>query len=78
MSARAFAVRPWGMEAVLDHTSNPTNARRATAFTWVARVVTAFLVLVLLVDGAGEMLRLAPYVEGTARVGYPPVFLRRA
>ncbi|HEY8076318.1 MAG TPA: DoxX family protein [Labilithrix sp.] len=30
------------------------------------------VVLFLVMDGLGKVLRLAPYVEGTARVGYPP------
>lgn len=30
------------------------------------------VILFLLVDAAGKILRLAPYVEGTAKVGYPP------
>ena len=58
------------MEATLDQPSS-TTTRSATAKTWVARVVGSLLVLFLLIDGAGKVLRLAPYVEGTARVGYP-------
>jgi hypothetical protein len=38
---------------------------------WTARVLKTLLVLFLLMDAAGKILRLAPYVEGTARVGYP-------
>jgi len=58
------------MEAILDQGSTPTSPRSA-ARTWTARVLGSLLVLFLLVDGAGKVLRLAPYVEGTARVGYP-------
>jgi hypothetical protein len=58
------------MEAILDYRSTrPTRA--ATALTWTARVLGGLVSLFLLVDGAGKVLRLAPYVEGTARVGYP-------
>jgi hypothetical protein len=58
------------MESILDRASS-TTTRSATAKTWAARVVGSLLVLFLLIDGAGKALRLAPYVEGTARVGYP-------
>ena len=37
-----------------------------------ARVVGALVILFLLMDAAGKLLRLAPYVVGTARVGHPP------
>jgi len=59
------------MEAILDHNPSSPTARSATAKTWTARVLTSLLVLFLLIDGAGKVLRFAPYVEGTARVGYP-------
>ena len=58
------------MEATFAH-ARSTTTRSATAKTWAARVVRSLLVLFLVVDGAGKVLRLAPYVEGTARVGYP-------
>jgi hypothetical protein len=57
------------MEATFDRASSTT--RSATPKTWAARVVGSLLVLFLLIDGAGKVLHLAPYVEGTARVGYP-------
>ena len=60
------------MEAVLDHGSSSPTTHSAPAKTWTARVLGSLLVLFLLVDGAGKVLRLAPYVEGTARVGYSP------
>jgi hypothetical protein len=59
------------MEATLDHARSTTTTRSATAKTWAARVVGSLLALFLLIDGVGKVLRLAPYVEGTARVGYP-------
>ena len=46
-------------------------ARAATATIWTARVLSALVILFLVVDGAGKVLRLAPYVEATAKVGYP-------
>ncbi len=71
MSIRAFVVRRSNMEALLDHGSSSTTTPLASAKTWSARVLRALLVLFLVMDGAGKVLRLAPYVEGTARVGYP-------
>jgi hypothetical protein len=59
------------MEAIIDHGSSSPTTRSATPTIWTARVLASLLVLFLLVDGAGKVLRFAPYVEGTARVGYP-------
>ena len=59
------------MEATIDQGSSSPTTRSATATIWTARVLTSLLVLFLFVDGAGKVLRFAPYVEGTARVGYP-------
>ncbi|HUJ61193.1 MAG TPA: DoxX family protein [Kofleriaceae bacterium] len=39
---------------------------------WISRVLQALVVLFLLVDAIGKILKLAPYVEGTTRVGYAP------
>jgi DoxX-like family len=47
-------------------TTRPTHKKN-----WTARILGALLVLFLVVDGAGKVLSLAPYVEGTAKVGYP-------
>jgi hypothetical protein len=58
------------MEAILNRPTAPA-VRVSTARLWTARVVGALLTLFLVVDGAGKVLRLAPYVEGTAKVGYP-------
>ena len=38
---------------------------------WIPRILAGLVIVFLLVDGAGKVLRLAPYVEGTAKVGYP-------
>jgi hypothetical protein len=60
------------MQAILTSpVPSGTSARPTTLQVRTARVVETLLVLFLLVDGAGKVLRLAPYVEGTARVGYP-------
>lgn len=37
-----------------------------------ARILGSLLILFLIVDGGGKVMRLAPYVEGTAKVGFPP------
>jgi hypothetical protein len=58
------------MEAILNHPAD-SKPRATTAKLWTARILGALVILFLLVDGAGKVLRLAPYVEGTAKVGYP-------
>ncbi|MBV9945493.1 MAG: DoxX family protein [Myxococcales bacterium] len=59
------------MEAILPQATGVTAGRTSSAKIWAVRVIRALLVLFLLVDGGGKVLRLAPYVEGTAKVGYP-------
>ncbi|HEY1958225.1 MAG TPA: DoxX family protein [Polyangiaceae bacterium] len=44
---------------------------KTPAKLWTARVLGGLVVLFLIVDGVGKVLRLAPYVEGTVKVGYP-------
>jgi len=48
-----------------------SSGRAANASLWTARIVGTLLALFLLVDAVGKILRLSPYVEGTAKVGYP-------
>ncbi len=65
------------MEATLNPptvTSAPSAASRPRLDKklWTARILGSLVILFLLVDAAGKILRLAPYVEGTARVGFPP------
>jgi hypothetical protein len=50
----------------------PATAASAGKKVWTGRVIGTLLVLFLAVDAAGKILRLAPYVEGTARVGFSP------
>lgn len=38
---------------------------------WTGRVLSALPVLFLLFDGMAKVMRLAPVLEGTARLGYP-------
>ncbi len=70
MSGRRPPVRPLGMEAILNR-SVRSSPRAANTKLWTARILGALVILFLLVDGAGKVLRLGPYVEGTAKVGYP-------
>jgi pimeloyl-ACP methyl ester carboxylesterase len=42
---------------------------------WTGRILSGFAVLFLLVDSIGKLLRLAPYVAGTAQLGYPTEIL---
>lgn len=45
-----------------------TDSKR---MVWVGRVMSALVVLFLLVDGVGKVLRLETAVEGTVQLGYP-------
>jgi hypothetical protein len=59
------------MEATLTHSpARSTETAAAGKKVWIGRVLSTLLALFLAVDAAGKILRLAPYVEGTARVGY--------
>ncbi len=57
----------------LDEAALDVDVRvpRASGWIWTGRILKAFLVAFLLLDGGMKVLRLAPAVEGTARVGYP-------
>jgi hypothetical protein len=63
------------MEATIATTPTPNTARPADKKLWTTRVLGTLVVLFLLVDGVGKVLRLAPYVEGTAKVGYSDTVL---
>ena len=41
------------------------------AAVWSGRIVTAVVIVFMLFDGGIKVLKLAPAVEGTVRVGYP-------
>jgi hypothetical protein len=56
------------MEATIARTARAN--RTVDKKLWTARILGTLVILFLLVDGAGKVLRLAPYVEGTAKVGY--------
>src|SRR5579863_9386092 len=56
------------METTLAVTSaSPALDRKL----WTARILSSIAFLFLLFDATGKLLRLAPVVEGTIRVGYP-------
>jgi hypothetical protein len=38
---------------------------------WTGRIMSGLMVLFLLFDAAGKLLRLRPVVEGTAKLGFP-------
>jgi DoxX-like family len=43
----------------------------STTRLWAGRIISTLLVLFLLFDGVGKLMKLPPVVEGTARHGYP-------
>lgn len=43
---------------------------------WTGRILTSVVVAFLLVDSAGKLIPLAPYVEGTKQAGYSLELLR--
>jgi hypothetical protein len=49
---------------------SPRALRTSRAWLWIGRVLTGLCAAFLLVDAAGKLLLLAPYVEGTRQVGY--------
>ena len=63
------------MEATLNATSTVTTpstvSPRAGARVWTGRVLGTLLTLFLLVDAVGKILELRPYMEGTAKAGFP-------
>jgi DoxX-like family len=59
--------------------STPTLERlehNPGALVWTGRVLTGFIVAFLLVDAIGKLIPLAPYVEGTQKVGYAVELIR--
>ncbi len=37
---------------------------------WAGRIISTLIVLFMLVDGGGKVMKLAPYMEGTVKAGY--------
>jgi hypothetical protein len=71
MSVRAPLVRRPSMEATLNRSVESSRRAENQAIVWTTRILRTLAVLFLIVDAIGKILRLAPYVEGTAKVGYP-------
>ncbi len=60
------------MEATIPSTvTTPKATRPVDKKLWTARILGSLVVLFLLFDGAAKVARLAPVIEGTAKVGYP-------
>jgi hypothetical protein len=38
---------------------------------WTGRIISALVILFLVADSVGKVMKFAPYMEGTVRVGYP-------
>lgn len=60
------------MNATVSTPRAPASPRPFHGKLWTARILGTLVVLFLFVDAAGKILRLAPYVEGTAKVGFSP------
>jgi hypothetical protein len=53
-----------------------TPEQNPRTLVWTGRVLTGLIVAFLLVDAAGKLIPLAPYVEGTQKAGYAVELLR--
>jgi hypothetical protein len=38
---------------------------------WTGRIISALVILFLVADSVGKIVKLTPYLEGTVKVGYP-------
>ena len=38
---------------------------------WTGRIISALVILFLVADSVGKIVKLAPYLEGTVKAGYP-------
>lgn len=65
------------MENVITEASAPQSLPAgSSALVWTGRVLTGLIVTFLFVDAIGKLIPLAPYVEGTQKVGYALDMLR--
>lgn len=53
------------MQSTIE-TSPPSKKR-----LWTGRIIMSLIVLLLLLDASGKLMRLAPVIEGTVQLGYP-------
>jgi hypothetical protein len=51
--------------------SATTAAQASRISLWAGRILSALIVLFMIFDGGVKVLKLAPAVEGTAKLGYP-------
>jgi hypothetical protein len=58
--------------ATIRHAStSASHARRTSRTVWAGRAISTLIVLLLLFDATGKLLRVPQVVEGTAQLGYP-------
>jgi hypothetical protein len=51
--------------------SATTTAQTSRISLWAGRILSTLIVLFMIFDGGVKVLKLAPAVEGTAKLGYP-------
>jgi hypothetical protein len=51
--------------------SAPVQAAGPKTMLWTGRIISALIVLFMIFDGGIKVMKLAPAVEGTVRLGYP-------
>lgn len=65
------------MENVIASLPAPDHINQGPrALVWTGRILTGLIVAFLFVDAIGKLIPLAPYVEGTQKVGYAVELLR--
>lgn len=58
--------------ATIRHaTTSASRSRRTSPAVWAGRVISTIVVLFLLFDAIGKLLRVPQVLEGTAQLGYP-------
>jgi hypothetical protein len=58
--------------STITSTPSASSPRKLDKKLLTARILGTLAILFLLVDAAGKVLQLAPYMEGTAKVGFSP------
>jgi hypothetical protein len=54
---------------------NPTS-ETSKPLIWTGRVLSALIVLFMLFDGVGKVVKIQPVIDGSAKLGYPESTLR--
>jgi len=58
--------------ATIRHaTTSASRTRRTSRAVWAGRAISTLIVLLLLFDATGKLLRVPQVIEGTAQLGYP-------